>query len=252
MVVDIAWSDHGWENKCMSTEKSVVAMTVNRIKDLIKNGSVEDDGKLPNERDLVQMLQVSRSSVREALRMLAVEGIIEIRPMKGSYVISQEHYDASNFVTWYHQYEPEIFHLIETRLALEPIAAELAAERATKEHIEALEACHEEFVGFIMENDVLKIALGDERFHELIFEAAQNPLLQNLHQVIQKMQIDYRKKVFSIPKEAMKAVSQHDEILRHIREHNPEAAKQNMTEHLLISKRGLLDAVEKTSESNGD
>lgn len=236
----------------MDTGKSVVATTVNRIKDLIKSGNFEADGKLPNERELVQTIQVSRSSVREALRMLAVEGIIEIRPTKGSYVISQEQYDASNFVAWYHQYEPEIFHLIETRLALEPMAAELAAERATKEQIEALEACHEEFIGYIMENNVLKIALGDERFHQLIFEAAHNPLLQNLYQVIQKMQIDYRKKVFSIPKEAMKAVSQHDEILRFIRERNPEAARQNMLEHLLISKRGLLDAVEKTPAPQGD
>lgn len=232
----------------MNTSKSVVTATVNRIKDLIKNGNFEADGKLPNERDLVQLLHVSRSSVREALRILAAEGILEIRPMKGSYVTSQEHYDASNFVTWYRQYEPEIFHLIEVRLALEPIAAELAAQRATDEQIKALDKCHEEFVGYIMENNVLKIALGDERFHELIFEAAHNPLLQNLHHVIQKLLTDYRKKVFSIPMEAMKAVSQHDEILRHIREHDSEAAKHNMIEHLLISKRGLLDAVNKTPE----
>ena len=95
-----------------------------------------------------------------------------------------------------------------------------------------------------MENNVLKISLGDEAFHDLIFESSQNPLLQNLNNVIKKMLTDYRKKVFSIPKEAMKAVSQHDEILRFIRERNPEAAKENMIQHLLISKRGLLDAAQ--------
>ncbi|MDV2888404.1 FCD domain-containing protein, partial [Alkalihalophilus pseudofirmus] len=77
-------------------------------------------------------------------------------------------------------YEPEIFHLLETRLALEPVAAFLAAERATEEQIKRLEEAHEEFIELIMQNDPVKITLGDEAFHDLIFEAAQNPLLENL------------------------------------------------------------------------
>lgn len=228
----------------MTNRKSVAATTSERIKDFIKKGEIEADGKLPNERDLAQILQVSRSSIREALRLLATEGVLEIRPMKGSYVISQEDYDASRFVAWYNRYKPEIFHLIETRLALEPMAAALAAERATEEQIQRMERCHEEFTRYIMENNVLKIALGDESFHDLIFAAAHNPLLENLHGIIRHMLTDYRKKVFSIPMEAMKAVSQHDEILRCIREHNPDAARENMIQHLLISKRGLLKTVE--------
>ncbi|MHB1629386.1 MAG: FadR/GntR family transcriptional regulator [Bacilli bacterium] len=158
-------------------------------------------------------------------------------------MISQENFDATRFVAWYNRYKPEIFHLLETRLALEPMAASLAAERATEEQIQRLERCHEGFIQYIMENNVLKITLGDESFHDLIFEATHNPLLQNLHTVIKKMLTEYRKKVFSIPKEAMKAVSQHDEILRCIRERNPDAARENMIQHLLISKRGLLEAV---------
>lgn len=228
----------------MAQRESVAKMTAQRIKEFIKNGQAGPDGKLPNERDLSKILSVGRSSIREALHLLETEGVIEIRPTKGSYVLSQENYNASNFVSWYNQYQPEIFHLLETRLALEPMAAALAAERATDEQLERLEKCHEEFVGFIMENNVLKISLGDEAFHDLIFESSQNPLLQNLNNVIKKMLTDYRKKVFSIPMEAMKAVSQHDEILRYIRERNPEAAKENMIQHLLISKRGLLDAAQ--------
>ncbi|GMA63483.1 FadR family transcriptional regulator [Alicyclobacillus fastidiosus] len=234
----------------MAQRESVAKMTAQRIKDFIKSGEIRPDGKLPNERDLSKILMVGRSSVREALHLLETEGVIEIRPTKGSYVLSQENYNASNFVSWYNQYQPEIFHLLETRLALEPMAAFLAAERATDEQLERLEKCHEEFVGFIMENNVLKISLGDEAFHDLIFESSQNPLLQNLNNVIKKMLTDYRKKVFSIPKEAMKAVSQHDEILRFIRERNPEAAKENMIQHLLISKRGLLDAAQSESNQN--
>lgn len=228
----------------LAQKESVAKTTAEQIKGFIKKGEVGPGGKLPNERDLSKILFVGRSSIREALRLLETEGVIEIRPMKGSYVISEENYNASQFVSWYNQYKPEIFHLLETRFALEPMAASLAAERVTDKQLERLEKCHEEFVGFIMENNVLKIALGDEAFHDLIFESAQNPLLQNLNNIIKKMLTDYRKKVFSIPKEAMKAVSQHDEILRCIRDRNPEAAKENMIQHLLISKRGLLDAAQ--------
>ncbi|UOF90286.1 FadR family transcriptional regulator [Fodinisporobacter ferrooxydans] len=229
----------------MAGRESVVELTVERIKDFIKNGGVDDSGKLPNERELAQILEVSRSSIREALRILEAVGIIEIRPTKGSYVIKQESFVPSEFLNWFNRYQPEIFHLIEVRLAIEPIAAFLAAQRGTDEQIQKLEKCHNDFVQYIIEGNPLKITLGDEAFHDLIFEAAQNPLLQNLHNMTKMFLTDYRKKVFSIPKEAMKAVSQHDEILKYIREHNPDLAKDHMVQHLEISKSGLLDAVQK-------
>jgi GntR family transcriptional repressor for pyruvate dehydrogenase complex len=223
---------------------SVVLHTVEEMKDFIKYRETDGNRKLPTERDFAAMLNVSRSTVREALKILEASGIIEIKPTKGSYIVQQEDYNASTLMNWFTSYEPEILHLIEARLSLEPMAAFLAAERATEEHIKKLEEAHEEFIKLILQNDPVKITLGDEKFHKLIFEAAQNPLLEHLHSFIDSMLINYRRRVFSIPKEAMKAVSQHDEILRHIREHNSEEARENMTQHLHISKRGLLETVE--------
>jgi GntR family transcriptional repressor for pyruvate dehydrogenase complex len=225
-------------------KESVVIKAVNEIKSFIKKNEMNGNRKLPTERDFASMLNVSRSTVREALRVLEASGIIEIRPTKGSYIVQKEDYDASNFMDWYNSYEPEIFHLLEARLAIEPMATYLAAERATDLHIQKLEEAHEEFIDLIIQNDPVKITLGDEAFHDLIFEAAQNTILENLHSIIKKMQTEYRRKVFSIPKEAMKAVSQHDEILRYIRNHEPELAKENMIYHLNISKRGLIETVE--------
>jgi GntR family transcriptional regulator, transcriptional repressor for pyruvate dehydrogenase complex len=224
--------------------ESVVQNTVEGIKDFIKKSEMNGSRKLPTERAFTAMFSVSRSTVREALRILEAAGIIEIKPTKGSYIVKAEDYNASTLMGWFTSYEPEILHLLETRLSLEPMAAFLAAERATDEHIKKLEEAHEEFIEFILQNDPIKITLGDEKFHKLIFEAAQNPLLENLHSFINAMLIDYRRKVFSIPKEAMKAVSQHDEILRQIREHNSNLARENMIQHLNISKRGLLETVE--------
>lgn len=229
----------------MASRESVMELTVERIKDFIKNGGAEENGKLPNERELAQILQVGRSSIREALRILEVLGIIEIRPTKGSYVIIQESFNPSDFLNWFNRYKPEIFHLIEVRLAIEPMAAYLAAQRGTDEHFKKLEKCHNDFVLYIIEGNPLKITLGDEAFHDLIFEASQNPLLQNLHNMIKKFLTNYRKKVFSIPKESMKAVSQHDDIFRFIRERNAESAKESMVQHLILSKSGLLNAVQK-------
>jgi GntR family transcriptional regulator, transcriptional repressor for pyruvate dehydrogenase complex len=224
--------------------------TIEAIKNFIKKSEITGNRKLPTEREFASMLNVSRSTVREALRVLEAAGIIEIRPTKGSYIVHKEDYNASVFMDWFKSYEPEIYHLLETRLAIEPMAAFLAAERANDEQIKKLETAHEEFIELIMQNDPVKITLGDEAFHNLIFEAAQNPLLENLHNITKKMLTDYRRKVFSIPKEAMKAVSQHDEILRYIREHNPELAKDNMIQHLNISKRGLIETVETEKKNN--
>lgn len=226
------------------SRESVVENTVEGIKDFIKKSETNGTRKLPTEREFAAKLNVSRSTVREALRILEASGIIEIKPTKGSFIVPAEDYNASTLMGWFTSYEPEILHLLETRLSLEPMAAYLAAERATDEHIKKLEEAHEEFIDLILQNDPIKITLGDEKFHKLVFEAAQNPLLENLHSFINTMLINYRRKVFSIPKEAMKAVSQHDEILRQIREHNSELARENMIQHLNISKRGLLETVE--------
>jgi GntR family transcriptional repressor for pyruvate dehydrogenase complex len=225
-------------------KESVVISTVEEIKDFIKKNQINGNRKLPTERDFAAMLNVSRSTVREALRVLESSGIIEIRPTKGSYIVQKEDYNASTLMDWFTSYEPEIYHLLETRLSLEPMAAFLAAERASDNHIKELEEAHEEFIQLILQNDPVKITLGDEKFHNLIFKAAQNPLLENLNNIINKMLIEYRRKVFSIPKEAMKAVSQHDEILRQIRSHNSELARENMLQHLNKSKSGLIETVE--------
>jgi len=231
-------------------KESVVLNTVEDIKEFIKKCESNINRKLPTERDFAAMLNVSRSTVREALKILEASGIIEIKPTKGSYIVQQEDYNASTLMHWFTSYEPEILHLVEARLSLEPMAAFLAAERATDEHIKKLEEAHEDFIKFILQNDPVKITLGDEKFHKLIFVAAQNPLIENLHSFINSMLISYRRKVFSIPREAMKAVSQHDEILQHIREHNSEAARENMVQHLTISKRGLLETVELEKKNN--
>ncbi|WEG11120.1 FadR/GntR family transcriptional regulator [Pullulanibacillus sp. KACC 23026] len=230
--------------------ESVVESTVARIKEFIKEGGTNENGKLPNERELSQILQVGRSSVREALRILEAVGIIEIRPTKGSFVVERKNFDSSEFLHWFNLYQPEIFHLIEVRLALEPVAASLAAQRGTEEHFKKLEKCHNDFVQYIINGDPLKITLGDEAFHDLIFEASQNPLLQSLHEMTKKFLTVYRKQVFLIPKEAMKAVSQHDDILRCICDRDADAAKEYMVQHLLMSKTGLISAVQKEEEDS--
>lgn len=227
----------------MLDKDSVVRRTVEQIKELIRNGVQDDDAKLPTERELATNLHVSRSSVREALRILSADGVIEIIPNKGSYVVGVDYKEAIEKMFLENEIT-EILYLIEVRLAIEPMAASLAAERATEDQIQNLEQCHEELVNKILSKKVEDIAFIDEKFHDLVFQSAHNPLLHALYNFIKKLLKPHREEVLAVPIEAMKAVVEHDAITSAISQHDTKLAMQSMLQHLVNWRKTLFDKAE--------
>jgi GntR family transcriptional repressor for pyruvate dehydrogenase complex len=111
--------------------KSVSELVVQRILDMVKAGSLAPGHKLPAERDLAQQLDVSRPTVREALRALAILGVVEIRHGGGVYVTSLDAELLSPmdfFVTLSASNMAELF---DARIQFEPMITRMAAERLT-------------------------------------------------------------------------------------------------------------------------
>ena len=102
-----------------------------RIADLVARGEVQPGDKLPSERDLAEMLKVSRPTIREAMIALEVSGLIEVRTGSGIYV--RAHPDPSLDLVRDDGIGP--FDILELRLMVEPDAAALAAERMTDAQI---------------------------------------------------------------------------------------------------------------------
>jgi DNA-binding GntR family transcriptional regulator len=119
-------------------------------------------GSVVKEPDLTARLGIGRTPVREALRRLAQERLIEVYPRRGMFVTTVDVRDLAR--------------LCEVRLALEPEAARLAAERATQADLDEMNVLLAELDGPRRRDHRLLIDL-DERIHRAIYTASHNPFL---------------------------------------------------------------------------
>jgi len=120
-------------------------------------------GAVINERELTEQLAIGRTPVREALRRLAQEKLVEVYPRRGIFVTTIDVRDLAR--------------LCEVRAVLEPEAARLAAERATQEDLNEIAALLEELDSGRRRSDRMLIDL-DERIHRTIYRSAHNQFLE--------------------------------------------------------------------------
>ncbi len=127
---------------------TVVQSIVEQIVRQIQTGKLQVGDKLPSERRLIEMLQVSRSSVREALQALAMMGVIESRAGQGSFVsykVQLPPIDLNEPSLPAALQRDMLLALIESRRCIEGAVAYLAAERATSASLAALRAAFEDY-----------------------------------------------------------------------------------------------------------
>src|ERR687888_14332 len=154
---------------------------VQQIQALIREGRWAPGDQIPPERELAERFKVSRTSVREALRALEIQGVIESRQGGGTFVRTAD-VDAliPPLAAAILRGRRELAEVLEVRELLEPGIARRAAERATAEHLTELErllerqrACIATGVSFVDE---------DTAFHETLTRAADNTILLRLHE----------------------------------------------------------------------
>jgi GntR family transcriptional regulator, galactonate operon transcriptional repressor len=139
---------------------------------------------LPREDDLTESLGVSRTSLREAVKVLCAKGLLEARPRVGVRVREREHWRLLDPIVlgWHPDLtrDPElILGLIETRRIIEPAAAELAARRGTAQNFEAIEAA---YLGMerAIPHDLVACCESDLACHRALVDASGNLMLKNL------------------------------------------------------------------------
>ncbi len=153
--------------KPIDAQDRLYVRVARRISELITSGEVRPGDKLPSERDLAEMLKVSRPSVREAMIALEVSGLIEVRTGSGIYV--REDGAGQRPVVADEGIGP--FEILEMRLLIEPEACALAAERITDEQLVQL---REIFAALQRTNGTPEMESYDGQFHKLIAEATEN------------------------------------------------------------------------------
>ena len=120
--------------------KRIYQDIVAQIQGLLGDGRLKPGHQLPSERELSELFQVSRASVREAIRALESMGFVEIRSGEGTYVASTVESLLSPLAFAIRQRRDAFREIFEARRILEPEIAALAAERANPSEVQRLEA----------------------------------------------------------------------------------------------------------------
>lgn len=211
--------------------------TANEITDYIIQEKLKPGDRLPTEAELCQEFCVSRTTIREAIRILVSRNIVTISRGVGTFISDTPGIadDPLGF-KFHHDKERLFVELIELRTILEPQLARYAAENATDEEITKMEATEKAFEdAFYKHGDYKTI---DESLHVMIAKATHNDLIG----LILPLLVNKIDGVNTFPTvESVEVASrQHSKILRAIRERNPQMAVDAMIEHLSKHKDDFL------------
>jgi len=198
---------------------------------LIKERHFLPGDKLPQERKLAEMLHVSRPSLREALRTLSIMNVIEIRQGAGTFVSSLEPKRLLEHLDFVFSLDESTAEkLFESRKMVEIGIAGLAAQRITEDQLAELEALMQRLVHAKGDHEAFLIV--DLGMHELIAEAADNPMLSRFMESISRLSLASRRHTIRQPGIFDRSITDHRRIVKGLKTRNPEAAREAMRLHL--------------------
>ena len=215
---------------------------IEQIKELIVTQRLQPGSKLPSERELVRDLRISRASVREALRILEIMGLVEVSPGKGSYVKGLTGDLFIPLPTWLSTHKEALNNHFEARLVLEPAAAGFAALRASENDIWKLERALAAFEEKVEQDDIVALISLDIQFHGLIGAATGNKTIKLLMDTITRFLFEGWKATLRVKGRPRKTVTEHKKILNAIVERDEKQAKLAMERHLRHAVQNLRDA----------
>jgi DNA-binding GntR family transcriptional regulator len=198
------------------------------LEESILNGIIKPGENL-TEAKLCEELGVSRTPVREAIRLLGQKGLVKIIPNKGAVVLGISEKDLEDIYT--------------IRMYVEGLGSRWAAANITEEQIRELTEIVELQEFYQIKNAMKHINQLDSQFHEKLFEYSNSRTLQHtlsdLHHMIQH----YRQLSFSTNGRAEKAVKEHRQILEALAAHDQDSAERLTIEHIAHAKENLLNII---------
>ena len=187
------------------------------LRQAILKGELQPGERLM-EIKLAEVLGVSRTPIREAIRKLELEGLVVMIPRKGAAVANITEKDTKD--------------VLEVRRTLEMFAVEVVCDRITEEQLQMLKTAAKAFEDAKGSMDLIRIAENDMKFHEIIYAGTQNErlmqMLSNLRENMYRYRIEYLKDANYYDS----LVREHQEILDAIESGDKERARESMRAHI--------------------
>jgi len=200
---------------------------VQRIRDLIVQGELSPGERVP-ERELCERFGISRTPFREALKVLATEGLIDLQHHRGAVISRVTGHDVDD--------------MFQVMGVLEALAGELACQRASDTEIVAIEQSHEQMLHHYREHDLSGYFQLNQRIHESIMQAAGNPVLANLYATL-SVRIRRARYMANLSQARWdQAVAEHEEILNALKRRDGGRLGRLLRDHLL-HKADVIKAV---------
>ena len=235
----------------LTDRDDVTHLLILRFQQLLSDGLLSPGTRLPPERELAASFGVARSSLRPALKVLEIMGVITQKVGDGSYLNK----DASSVLAVPMEFlflldDTSLQELTEMRLMIEPALAAKAAERASAQDIALLKQSIADFESST--HDRVRLVASDLLFHRAIFEASRNRLAGRLFHTIHRAMLNMIM-VTSQLVDLEHTLQFHRPIMLAIEQRNPELAARLMTDHLKDARDLLLhDSQEEKSRQLRD
>lgn len=198
---------------------------VEHLRNFIVEGMLAPGTKL-NERELCDTLGISRTPLREAFKVLAAEGLIDIAPNRGATVSRMS--------------EAEIREMFELMSALEAFSGELACQRITPEEIAEIKALHYTMLARQAQNDLPGYYANNHQIHDCINRAARNTALRQIYTSTNRRLQALRFRSNLDPVKWDKAVQEHEEMIKALDARDGARLAAVLRQHLMEKRDAVL------------
>jgi DNA-binding GntR family transcriptional regulator len=210
-----------------------------QLRQMLVEGRVAPGAKL-NERELCEHLRVSRTPLREAIKMLAAEGLVELLPNRGAVALQLS--------------EADVGHTFEVMAQLESMNGELAAQRATQAQIDEIRTLNDEMLAAYTNRDLPGYYALNARIHRAFNLAANNPVLTGLYETINARVQALRYRTNQDEGKWQRAVAEHGRMVELLVARDGDGLRNLLSQHLLHKRDvviGQLRAVEQSRARRG-
>ncbi|MGE7136242.1 FadR/GntR family transcriptional regulator [Luteibacter sp. NPDC031894] len=223
------------------TTRNLHGQVVRELGQLIVSGQLAPGEGLPREEVLAERMKVSRTALREAMKVLVAKGLIESRQRTGARVREAMHWNQldADVLAWRCALMPTdsfVEKLVEMRELIEPAAAAAAAKRRTPEQLDDLRKAYDAMAA---SEDLDAWAEADLAFHETLLRATNNELMVSLFSVIETALGTFFLLSARNAANFKLALPHHEKVYEAVRKRQPEVARQAMLRMVDVSRKNI-------------
>lgn len=216
---------------------SLHEQVAHRLRQMLVEGHIAPGAKL-NERELSELLRVSRTPLREAIKMLAAEGLVELLPNRGAIAVCLS--------------EADVLNTFEVMAGLEGLSGELAAQRITDAELAEIQAMQFEMMAAYTRRDLSAYYTLNARIHNAINAAARNPVLATVYNQVNARLQALRFRSNQDGEKWKRALKEHEQMVEALQARDGGAMRDVLLGHLRNKRDVVLEQLREMQAKQGN